>query len=589
MVAPARPCASAKRAEVLQRAGLLCGCIVLAYANTFAVPFLLDDAFNVANNPSIRDLGHFGTVLHAVNSTTIAGRPLLNLSFAFNYALGRLDVAGYHGVNLAIHCLAALTLCGLIRRSIELARLDRCLPPLPFAFLVAALWSLHPLQTESVTYISERAESLMGLFYLLTLYGFARHLQSPSSPGWLPLSIAACYAGMLTKQAMVTAPVLVLLYDRAFSAANFATLWRQRKAYHLAIGGSWVLLALLMAFLCVRPGSIGFHTHVRPLTYGLTEAKVILEYVKLSFWPRRLVFDYGPDFYPPQPWAFFGLALVVSAGVALSAAAWRWSKPAAFLASAFFVLLAPTSSVIPVAFQPMAESRMYLPLAALVTLGASVTWRYLSHWASLGLIAAAAACAGLSHHRNHVYRDGLRLWEDTIAKYPHTSRGQNVLGLALAQAGRRNEAVEHLREATRIMPDNAVLYCNLADVLLGIDGRTEEAIVAYRQALHLAPQQTLAHFGLANALAHGNSHLPEAVDEYRAAVRLDPEFAPAHANLAATLIRLNRREDAIKELGIAHSLDPNLPSAAFGFGQLQRGQPGRQLAVVPPPAPLFER
>ena len=156
-------------------AGLLLALgIVLAYMTGFRGVFVFDDLHAIVDNPTIRDLSRPGQVLLApAEGGTIGGRPVVNLTLALNHAAGGLDPRGYHAVNLLIHVLAGLTLFGLVRRT--LLRLPRfAADALPLALAVAALWALHPLQTAAVTYLVQRAESLMGLFYLLTLYCFVR-------------------------------------------------------------------------------------------------------------------------------------------------------------------------------------------------------------------------------------------------------------------------------------------------------------------------------------------------------------------------------------------------------------------------------
>ena len=184
---------------------------------------------------------------------TVSGRPLLNLTLAVNYALGGLNPWGYHAINLAIHILAALTLFGVLRRTLavwgvgcgvrgeeshDTARSTSRTPhPTPHTFLafaIALLWAVHPLQTELVTYIVQRAESLCGLFYLLTLYCFIRGASRPPSPGrrtslWYLAAVVFCFLGIATKEVMVTAPVMVFLYDRTFFASSFRQSLRQRK------------------------------------------------------------------------------------------------------------------------------------------------------------------------------------------------------------------------------------------------------------------------------------------------------------------------------------------------------------------------
>src|SRR5579871_3226550 len=150
---------------------------VLAYANSFSALYLFDDGGAILENPTIRQ---FSTALAPIpNGTPVSGRPLVNLTFALNYAAGGLAVEGYHAVNLAIHVLAVLALFGTVRRTLQLPTFA---PPwrqasLEIAGVTALLWAVHPLQTESVTYLSQRAEELMGLCYLTTLYAFVRGIQ----------------------------------------------------------------------------------------------------------------------------------------------------------------------------------------------------------------------------------------------------------------------------------------------------------------------------------------------------------------------------------------------------------------------------
>ena len=175
---------------------MLATCTVAAYGRTFSVPLVFDDLFSIAHNATIR---HWSTALRPPLESTSSGRPILNLSLALNYALSGTAVWSYHALNLLIHVLAGLTLFGIVRRTLlgwsalSLTRLatsfaekrvgDNALHPTIVAFCAALLWSLHPLQTEAVTYIVQRAESLMGLFYLLTIYCFVRFAEwGPPSP-----------------------------------------------------------------------------------------------------------------------------------------------------------------------------------------------------------------------------------------------------------------------------------------------------------------------------------------------------------------------------------------------------------------------
>ena len=190
------------------------------------------------------------------------------------------------------------------------------------ALAAAALWALHPLQTESVTCIAQRTESLCGLFYLLTLYAFARAtlLAVQPAPGWsaltptrwLVLSVLSCLLGMATKEVMVTAPVLVFLFDRTFVARSFAAAWRARRSYYVALAATWLgLLALLFLGSGARGASAGFGLGVTGWTYLLKQGEAVLLYLRLAVWPYPLVLDYGTAVGRPDlPFLGQGLAVV---------------------------------------------------------------------------------------------------------------------------------------------------------------------------------------------------------------------------------------------------------------------------------------
>ena len=194
------------------------------YSRTFSSPLLLDDAPTTEQNLSLRHLWPLGPVLSPPNYAGVGGRPLLKFSYALNYAAGGTGVFGYHLINLLIHVLAAWTLFALVRgtlrRPVMAGRFASSATLLALA--IAAIWAWHPLQTASVTYVSQRAESLMGLFYLLTLYGFSRYAADAGKVnGWAVLSVLACLAGVVTKEVIATAPLLAFLYDRTFISRKF--------------------------------------------------------------------------------------------------------------------------------------------------------------------------------------------------------------------------------------------------------------------------------------------------------------------------------------------------------------------------------
>lgn len=210
-----RPSSVSFRANPALLAGsLLVVAVFAAYDHTLSAPFVYDDGPALLDNLTIRRLWPLTDVVlpQAEGGLTVSGRPVLNLSFALNYAISGHAVWSYHAANILIHAASALLLFGLVRRTLakwETAPVagerSPSAPAQPIAVAIAALRALHPLQTQAVTYTVQRAESLLGFFYLLTLYAFARGVgvctEATDRPrfgrrSWFGLTVAACALGM---------------------------------------------------------------------------------------------------------------------------------------------------------------------------------------------------------------------------------------------------------------------------------------------------------------------------------------------------------------------------------------------------------
>jgi tetratricopeptide (TPR) repeat protein len=523
------------RSSSAQWSLLLCGGVILfaalaAYHKSFAVPLLLDDVPSITRNSSIHQLWPIWSVLSPPVDAFVGGRPVVNFSFAANYALGGAVVWGYHAVNLAIHILGALTLFGIVRRTLlsPVLRGRFGTRATQLALAGAVLWTVHPLQTEAVTYISQRCESLMGLFYLLTLYCFIRGADAGESNRWFILSVAACFPGMACKEVMVTAPVMVLLYDRTFVSGSFREAWSRHRRLYLGLAGGWVLLGYLMVGLHFR--GAGYGLGIPWWSYALIECRTVARYLWLGVWPHPLVFDYG-EFVPVRqigevvPSALVLLTLAGSTLFALK------RRPAiGFLGAWFFIILAPTSSVVPIVGQPMAEHRMYLPLASVVAGVVMGIYSLLGQRSLPVFLALAVGLGFLTIRRNEDYRTELSIWNDTVAKRPDNARAHSNLGGVLLEAGRFPEELEQREEALRIKPDDPIIHLNLANALARL-GRLPEAVAQYEFALRINPNFARDQDNLAWLLAR-LGRFTEAVAHYEFALRINPDFARAQNNLA---------------------------------------------------------
>jgi tetratricopeptide (TPR) repeat protein len=550
--------------SVSRRGVVLAGAVIVlavgaAYANSFSAPFVFDDLKSITQNPTIRHFTPWSDVLSPPNTATgAAGRPVVNLSLAVNYALGGLEVRGYHVFNTLVHALAALTLFGIVRRTLlrPVLRARFGGEALPLAFATALLWALHPLLTESVTCVVQRSESLMGLFYLLTLYGFIRAVESPAPRRWEIFAVVACLLGMATKEVMVSAPLVVLLYDRTFVSGSFGAAWAQRRKFYVCLAASWLLLAWLVAHVGHRGGGAGLGLGVSPWDYALTQCRAIVLYLRLAVWPRPLVVDYGTGIVRglDEVWlqALLLLALLAATLVALK------RRPVlGFVGGFFFAILAPSSSVVPLVSQTIAEHRMYLPLAAVIGLAVGGGYRWLGKlslpvWLVLAAVAGFATVA-----RNRDYRDALTLWGVTVADRPDNARAQMNFGTALSAAGRLEEAATHFAAAAQDAPGFADADYSLAGALLQLH-RPADAQVAAERALQVKPDYAEAHYVLGTALLQQGQVEP-ALGEYETALRLHPDFADALHTLAGALAMVGRTDEALDQYAKALRLQPGNP------------------------------
>ena len=587
------------------RAALLVLIGFAVYSNALPAPFAFDDEHAIVINEQIR---HLSTSLSPTEQgSPLAGRPLVSLTFAINYALGGLNVRGYRLVNIAIHLLCALLLFAVVTHTLAGRQIDAT----NFSFVVALVWMVHPLATEAVNYVSQRTELMMAAFFLGTLYAAQR--------GWLALSVACCAMGMACKETMAVAPIVVFLYDRTFVFGSFGDALRRRWPYYAGLCATWLVLVALL-WSAPRGDSAGFAgASVSPWTYLLNQSVMIVRYLRLAIWPRGLVLDYGE----PLPLTLSDVAPYATAVAALLAATIvaLVRRPAiGFLGAWFFLTLAPTSSIMPISTEVGAERRMYLPLMAIVVLivlaldavgraltdsvGRPFTGRRIGlagrkgpPYTVVGLIVLTVALLGVATvQRNAEYLSGLTLWQSVLDRWPSHARAhrnlaaelklagrpdeeivhlraavadipeiRNLLGLELLSLGRNAEAADELQKYVQDHPRDADALSNLGNALAAL-GRTDEARQAFERAVDVDPQNGLSQRNLALHLFQQND-FDGAVRHARDAVRLTPDDASAHNLLGLALIGQRKIDDAIGEFRASLALQPDNNDAA---GYLER-------------------
>jgi protein O-mannosyl-transferase len=444
------------------------------FVNGWSAPFTFDDISNVQANPEIRQLWPIEPLL---NESRMVGY----YSFALNYACGAREPGMYRLTNIFLHAMAGCVLYLLVRSSLQRAAWSRSISIELLATTIALLWLIHPFQTGSVTYVVQRLESLMGLFYLLALVCLVRGANSSRAAGWYIGTIVACWLGLFTKEVMATFVPVALLYDRIFLANSWQEVLRRRGWVY---GGCCVGITALMYVTTLTYGAdanttAGFHsTKLTAWMYLRTQPEVILHYLRLSVWPVGQSIDYGwPVQHNPLIFCGFGSVIVGMLGTALYGcwqnAKWGW------MGLTFFLILAPTSSFLPIddiAF----EHRMYLPLACVLAGVILSLAFFVERWCSerwvqtvfVGIVCTMASFwSYCTFTRNQAYVNNLGLWQSAVNLNPHHARAWNNLAGAYRKLQDYEASRECFEKALQLKPDDKYALTQLPLVLTTLSQR----------------------------------------------------------------------------------------------------------------------
>ena len=471
-------------AVILALAGLV---TAAAYLPSLRGPFLFDDLSEIVDNPAIRTL--LPPWRPMFEGGELPHRPIPYLTFACNYQAGRilatifsttpLDPLPFHAVNVAIHLLNGWLLYKIMSTLLakHLPETGNSVRPTTVAAIAAAIWLVHPLQSQAVSYVYQRIELLAACATLTTCITFLRAAASPRPLPWIIASVVACAAGLACKEWAVVVPPLILLLDRTFLARSWRDVFSRRGGWHISLFATWPILFSIVATQRHRYPEAGFSPW-QAAVYAANQPIVVLWYLSRLVVPVGLSIDHGAvlrqDLLGHDAWLLVPVVGVVSlAGWAVSVLPRR--PAAAFSILACMLLLAPTSSLLPVQ-DVCVEHRMYLaaaiPIAAVVVAVAS--------WLPYGAVAAAAAVvplAAMTTARNTVYQSPLTVWQDAVAKSGGSSRSLARYGTELSRLDRHAEAVAACAAAVDRNPGNPVPHAALAAALLNADSPDQAAAV----------------------------------------------------------------------------------------------------------------
>jgi Flp pilus assembly protein TadD len=484
---------------------------VLAYVPALRAPFVIDDESTISASADWK----------SAPGSPAAGRPLVLATLAVNSALNRAlgvdqrpdpdgpnKAVGYRLFNLLVHLLTGALLFGVVRRAMREPSIPSAWRAIadPVAAAVCALWLLHPIQSEVINYIVQRSEGLASLFYLGVLYSSQRAWDAADSSRmrWYALAVASGVIGMMSKEIVISAPLAVMLYDRAFRLPSWRALRQPGNSRGWLYAALWIACIGTFALFSAgaRAASAGFTSGMTWYAYFYTQCWAIAHYLRLVVWPNALSIDYG---YRTIHGAT-GIPGLVLLGVFAVAVIVAWIRVErfgwfAFVGSMFFMLLAPSSSVVPVLLEVGAERRIYLALATVLVLAVvGAEWirrRFAPRTPARSLAAGVAAIALLltitTAARSRTYSSAEALWRSAVKATPDNSRALGQLGLALFKLPAPElAAAESAFVSALALDSNCPGKCLEYGTLLSSEGRFAEAVPLLERHLAWDKENPLA-------------------------------------------------------------------------------------------------
>jgi tetratricopeptide (TPR) repeat protein len=552
---------------------LLVGLTLLAYAPALNGGFVWDDDNFLTQNPLIKA----NDGLWRLWLTTQAADywPLTSTTLWIEWRVWGMNPVGYHATNLLLHLAEAGVLWRILQRL-----------GIPGAFFAALLFALHPVNVESVAWITQRKNLVAMLFFLMSILFFLKAnpdappvaIPRPGSKRWFALSLLAFALAMLGKGSVAPLPFVLL-----------GIIWWRRRL----VAGDWIRLAPFFAVAAIFTViNLRFQSHVYAhfRNAGLMErtlgaAGAILFYLGKALWPANLSFIYRQWSIRPDDfrwWIPFLAAIGVTLGLGILGR--RGGSPggrgALFAWLYFCAMLVPVMGFTDVGFMVhslVADHFQHLALIGVTTLAAAGLVSGLGRLPSAARPAAWALCCVmiglfslLTWRQSLTFHDQQTLFSATLERNPDSWMAQNNLGVALEKIpGRRPEAIAHFEAALRLRPLYAEAHDNLAKGLLSIPGRGDEALAHFEAAVRIDPDFGEAHYNLANALMQIPGRMGEALAHYEEVLRLDPSNAETQNNVAVVYTKMGRYGEAIAHLELAVKLNPGFALARENLSELQ--------------------
>ncbi len=536
---------------------------LLVYGQTFHFDFVFDDHLFIVNNPFIKNFTNFHLIWKGFSLTRLVGM----YSFALNYGFNQLRPGGYHVFNVCVHLGAAFLVWALGHLIFKITSpqllKDRWGKELPY--LIAVLFLVHPAQTQAVTYITQRFESMATVFYLGTVYCYLRGRLSgawPRQMAWFACAGLLFGLGLLTKEVIITVPAMLVACEAIFFPVK-----DPRRL--LALGAAGFVLAYLSIIKIMHINTNIFHQPVwlfpipseshdgdvfTPPQYMLTQMRVFLTFLRLLILPvhQNLDYDYPASrdlFHPPL--TVLGLVVILSIIVLIFK--WRRTMPAVAFGLAWALItfsanLVPRSNVI-------FEHKFYLISFGFLLSGVAVFSRRPPYRGVLVrlLICLAALWALMSFHRNQIWANELLVWENGVQNSPNKARVNANLGRVYGSMGRYDESIQYLSRSIALKPDN-ITYENRG-IIYGQMGRMHEALEDMDKSIAMDPGYLSTY--VKRSWIYQSLHLySQAFADLDYVISQQPYFVDAYVERGILWMALNQPQKALPDFQQAVVLQP---------------------------------
>ena len=522
---------------------IICILGVLIYSNSFDCSFHFDDNHNIVDNETIRNISDVKTIWNFVNRRFVG-----YYTFALNYHFHKLDVFGYHLVNLIIHLIASILVYRLVFLLLstpvmlneKISRHKKLI-----ALFCGLLFVAHPVQTQAVTYIVQRLASIAALFYYasMCLYLKARLTKKLYvSLMYFAGSAVTALLGMLTKETVFTLPFAILLLEFGFIQKGKLSEILRKKTILFYIIPPLLFTLIIPYFLSDKFSftfDIFYRSYFKPISshrfgdpllsvpiYLMTQFRVIITYIRLSFFPINQNLDY--DF--PASQSFFELStlfsfLALSAIVVFALFIFRHKRMISVGILLFFLMLSVESSIIPIR-NVIFEHRLYLPMAGFVIFFVSaayqIAWKKNKTLVKIFLITVICLFSIATYKRNMVWKNDLTIWTDAAKKSPKKSRTHNNLGESYFKLGMYEKGYREFLTGLKLNPSNSKAYNNAGSYLYTM-GKYDEAIEFYAQGLEYSPANPDIHINMGQALVMAGKP-DEALPYFSGVVKIKPGY-----------------------------------------------------------------